>query len=431
MQAVSIFKLKKAIIVWMTISLSIFIFQSRCFSLTQTNSISLAEAEHLAISIAPELRQLQANADALQEQAIADGQLSDPQLVLGAINVPTNSFSFSQDEMTMVQVGLQQSFPAGHSLAMKSRKTKSLAKVQQQRIQEQAGMLLRNVRETWLDLYYWNQAAMIIHENRSLYSRLLKATESQYSSGKGTESDVLQLQVELSRLNDQSAQVEQKIDILKAQLGRWIGDREAKRALFNTLPHWPNPIALNVLQARLLQHPLLRADIANIQAACDEVAFAKEQYKPAWMLDVDYGFRQGNMPDGSKRSNMVTAQVTVDLPVFPSQRQNRRLRASANQLESTKLDRDIHYKDLLKELTAQYAIWESFTKRENLYRQQLTPEAIQNSKAALLAYQNATSDLTTVLRAYSNQLTIRLEQIQIQVERAKARAALLYLEGDI
>lgn len=391
--------------------------------------LNLTEAEHLAISSAPELKQLQANADSLEEQAIADRQLSDPQVVVGAINVPTNSFSFSQDEMTMVQVGLQQSFPAGHSLAMKSKKTKYLAKAERQKIQEQAVMLLRNLRETWLDLYYWNQAKIIIRENLLLYGRLVKATESQYSSGKGTESDVLQLQVELSRLNDQNVQVEQRIDILKAQLGRWIGSESANRPLSNMLPHWQSPPSMNVLQTRLIQHPLLKVDTANIEAARNEVAYAKEQYKPAWMLDVDYGFRQGTMSDGSPRSNMVTAQVTVDLPIFPSERQNRRLRASCHQLEATELDRDVHYKDLLKELRVQYAIWESFTKRENLYRQQLMPEAKENSKAALLAYQNATSDLTTVLRAYSNQLTIRLEQIQIHVERAKARAALLYLEG--
>lgn len=391
--------------------------------------LNLAEAEHLAICFSPELKQLQANAASLQQQAIADGQLSDPQLIVGAVNVPTNSFSFSQDDMTMVQVGLQQAFPAGHSLAMKSRKTKALSQAQWRKIQEQAAVLLRSVREAWLDLYYWKQAALILHENRSLYQSLLKATESQYSVGKSNQSDVLQLQVELTRLNDQSIQIEQRIDILRAQLGRWIGADEANRPLSNSLPQWPNPPSVKALQARLLQHPLLKIDAANIAAARYEVAYAREQFKPGWMLDVEYGFRQGHMTDGSTRSNMITAQVTMDLPIFPSNRQNKKLCASTLQLETTQLDQDVHYRDLLKELTAQYAIWQSLSKRERLYRQHLALEAKQNSKAALLAYQSATTDLTTVFRAYSNELTIRLEHSQIQVERAKARAALLYLEG--
>jgi outer membrane protein TolC len=151
----------------------------------------------------------------------------------------------------------------------------------------------------------------------------------------------LQLQVELTRLNDQSVQIEQRMDILHAQLGRWIGENEANRSLPHSLPHWPNPPSVNVLRARLLQHPLLKVDAANIEAARDEVAYAKEQYKPGWMLDVQYGLRQGHMTDGAKRSDMVTAQVTIDLPIFPGNRQNKKLCASVSQLEATRLDRDI------------------------------------------------------------------------------------------
>lgn len=392
-------------------------------------TLSLSESEHLAIMNSPELRQIEVNVRALEQEAVAKGQFSDPQLIVGAANVPTNSFSFTQDDMTMINVGLQQSFPRGSSLAIKSKQTRSLAKAQRRKLQEQAALLLRNVRETWLDLYYWIEARKVIHENRSLYQRLLKASESQYSAGKGNQSDVLQVQVELSRLNDQSAQIEQRIDILRAQLGRWIGMNEANRPLSNTLPPWQNPPPLELLERCLQQHPLIKVDAANIEAARGEVAYAKEQYKPGWMLDVGYSVRQGRMSDGQSRSNFVGAQVTVDLPIFPGNRQSRQLQASAYQLESAQLEQDIHYKDLSKELNSQYAIWRSLSRRDNLYRGQLIPESKQNSKAALLAFQNATSDLTTVLRAYSNEITIRLERLQIQIERAKTRAALLYLEG--
>lgn len=417
-------RLKLTALPWLLLS-----FYVNSHAYAYSTSLSLSEAEYIALSSAPELKQLQANADSLDQKAVADGQWSDPQFIVGAANVPTPSYSFTQDDMTMMQLGLQQTFAPGHSLAMKSKQTKSLANAQQQKIQEQAAMLLRNVRETWLDLYYWKQAAIIIHKNRSLYQKLLKASESQYSAGKINQSDVLQIQVEFTRLKDQSVQIQEHIDILQAQLGRWIGSSAANRPLMNTLPHWPNPPPLNTLQVRLLQHPQLKVDMANIEAASHGVAYAREQYKPGWMLDLGYSVRKGRMQDGQSRSNFVGAQVTVDLPLFTGNRQDRELSASASQLNATKYDRDIHYKDLLKELNTQYAIWNSLTKRENLYRHHLTLESRQNSKSALLAYQDATTDLNTVLRAYSNALIIHLEQIQIQVERVKARAALLYLQG--
>lgn len=423
-------KIEKCIIL---ISLALFFlfFQSNTYAFSYEAPLTLAEAERLAILTAPELKQLQATADSLKEQAVADGQLSDPQLIVGAANVPTNSFSFTQDDMTMLQIGLQQTFAPGHSLAMKSKKTRALAKAEEQKLREQMAMLLRNVREAWLDLYYWKQAASIIHENQSLFKRLLQVKQSEYSAGRDTQSTLLQLRVELSRLNDQSVQIDQRIDVLRAQLGRWIGSNEANRPLFERLPHWTNPPELTILRSRLIKHPLLKIDTEKIEAARNEVAFATEQYKPGWTVDVGYGVRQGTYMDGSgkSRSNFVGAQLTIDLPFFTSNRQTKRLEASQHQLVATELDRDVHYKDLLKELSIQYAIWKSLNKRASMYRQHLYPEAKQNSKAALLAYKNTTIDLSTVLRAYSNELTIRLEQTQIQVDRAKTRAALLYLQG--
>ncbi|STY78841.1 Outer membrane efflux protein [Legionella wadsworthii] len=401
-----------------------------CFySFAQAKPLSIGEAEHLALNLSPEIQQLKAKAGGLHQQSIAEGQLSDPQLTAGVINVPTNSFSFTQDEMTMLAIGVQQQFPRGHSLAIKSKQTKALATAEHRKVREQISLLLRNVRETWLDLYYWNEALAIIHDNQKIYRRLLKVSESQYGVGKTNQSDVLQVQVELSRLSNQELQIEQRIDVLRAQLGRFIGQQEAQRNLSENLPFWLKPPSRLILQQRLTKHPLIQIDSATIEAARQEVALAKEQYKPGWLLGASYGFRQGQMPNGMPRSDMLTAQVTVDLPLFPGKRQDKQFQASVYRLQASHLDRAIHYRDLLKELQGQYAIWEKLSQRERIYQQQILPEAKQNAKASLLAYQNATVEMNTVLRAYSNELDIRQEQLQVLIEKMKARVALLYLEG--
>jgi hypothetical protein len=144
----------------------------------QSMPLTLPEAERMAIANAPELQRLQATEESLSQQSVAEGQLSDPKLMAGAINVPTNTFSFNQDDMTMIAVGLEQSFPHGHSLAIKSRQTQALANAEKRKAQEQIVMLLQNVRKTWLDLYYWTHAARIIHSNQNLLANLLKVTKT-------------------------------------------------------------------------------------------------------------------------------------------------------------------------------------------------------------------------------------------------------------
>lgn len=395
----------------------------------QNRPLTLTEAEHLAIDQSPELQRLNANSQALRQQSIADGQLPDPQLAAGTINVPTDTFSFTQDEMTMVQVGLQQQFARGKSLKMKSQQTRTLAKTELIKIKEQKLTLIRTVREVWLELYYWTQSLHTLKTNELLYKELLQVTQSQYSTGKINQTDVVQVQLELSRLKNQIIQNKQQIAILKAQLGRWIGMHNAHRPLALSMPRWPALPSMAKLKDRLMKHPVLQADAANVEASSFEVAYAKEQYKPGWLLGVGYGLRQGRMPDGMPRSDMLTAQVTMDLPFFTANRQDRQLNASLNRLNATQMDRHIHYRDLLQSLNIQYTTWRHLVEREHLYNQQLIPEGKQNAKAALLAYQNTTTELTTVLRAYNSELTIQLEHIQLQVERLKAHSTLLYLEG--
>jgi outer membrane protein TolC len=415
-------------ICWVTPAV-FYLFSLNIFAATQATPLSLYEAGQLAIQLAPELKRLNANAEALDQRSIADGQLPDPKLMVGAANVPTNTFNFKQQDMTMIMGGLEQRFPPGHSLAIKSRQTKAQAGTYREQLQEQELAILRTVRETWLELYYLQHAALVIHSNRQLFVYLLKVATSQYAAAKATQSDVLQVQLELSHLDDQQVQIEQQIQQVRAKLGRWIGQEQATRPLAVELPDLPSLPPLDVLQAKILGHPLLKADLSSINANREKVAFAKEQFKPGVMLDVSYGVRQGRMENGMPRSNMVTAQATIDLPIFSSQRQTPRLRENILHLEAAYLDRDAHYRDLMETLISAYATWKQLSLREALFTKKLMPEAKQNAKAALLTYQNATSDMVTVLRAYTGQLDIKLEKLRIQIERLKIRVALLYLEG--
>lgn len=340
-----------------------------------------------------------------------------------------SAFSFTQDDMTMEQIGIQQTFARGHSLSMKSKQTQSLAVSEQRKAQEQAITLIKNVRETWLDLYYWTEALRILHVNQSLYQKLLDVIESQYKTGRKNQSDMLQVQLEVYKLNDQAIQIQQQINVLRAQLSRWIGIKQLHRPLLLVLPHWPRPPTLYKLEKYLQKHPLLKIDAAGIRAAQYEVGYAREQYKPGWIFNLGYAKRQGDFIYGTPRPDFVGAQVTMDLPVFTANRQDRQLKAGYHRLLASKLDQQIHYRDLLQVLTTQYAIWNGLSDRVQLYKKQLIPEAKQNTKATLMAYQNATTELTTVLRAYSNEINIQLEEKRIGVERAKSRVILFYLEG--
>jgi outer membrane protein TolC len=58
-------------------------------------------------------------------------------------------------------------------------------------------------------------------------------------------------------------------------------------------------------------------------------------------------------------------------------------------------------------------------------------EAGANAQASLKAYQSGVTEFTTLMRARITDLDVRLDELRIRVDRAKAHARLLYLAGGV
>ena len=76
------------------------------------------------------------------------------------------------------------------------------------------------------------------------------------------------------------------------------------------------------------------------------------------------------------------------------------------------------------------ANWLRLGERADLYSNQLLGEASSNAQASLNAYQSGVTEFTSLMRARITDLDVRLEELRVRVDRAKAQASLLYLAGE-
>ncbi len=395
------------------------------------NALSLQEAERLALEKDPGIARFMAQADALSEQAVADGQLPDPKLRFGFLNFPTDSFSRTQEPMTQLQVGVQQAFPRGKSLSVKTRRTEAMSEAQRDRAREQGRLALRELRQSWLEHFYWVEAERVVQSNKGFFAQLVEVTQYQYAVGKQNQQDVIRAQLELSMLDDRLEKIRSQQDKSRAELSKWVGAMVANRPLSRVFPKLASPPDQAVIEADLLKHPLVQVDKAQVKANQENVALAREAYKPGWSLGVFYGFRDGQNPNGDSRPDFFTAMVTVDVPIFHDKRQDRQLAASQYQVQAAMLARDERLRDLKQVLDAKYAEWIRLGERYELYQQTLLLQARNNAQAALLAYQNDTGDFASLMRARITELDTQLKALRIRVDRGKVQARLLYLGGEL
>ncbi|MFQ6004380.1 MAG: TolC family protein [Woeseia sp.] len=394
----------------------------------QNIPLTLAEAEDLALDNEPGQAALLARADALEEQSIAAGQLPDPKLRVAMANFPLESGSFTTEGMTQAQLGIRQAFPPGKTRSVSTRQFQSLAMAMTKSADGRSRDVLTAVRQAWLETYYWHRAYEITTESRPFFSDLATVSRSLYAVGHKDQQDVLRAELELSRLDDRIIDINKQLAGARAVLSEWVGGR-ASRPLAQNLPNWEQLPALQALQAELLTHPALKSADARIDARQAGVDLAKERFKPGWVLDLGYAYRDGFLPNGDPRSDFVSLAVTVDLPLFRKNRQDRRLAAALSERLAANESREELMRRLSSRLEAEYARWQDLTRRMELYERLILTQAEDQAKAALAAYQSDAGDFADVMRGYIDELNARLKHIRLQVERAQSFAVLANLGG--
>jgi outer membrane protein TolC len=157
---------------------------------------------------------------------------------------------------------------------------------------------------------------------------------------------------------------------------------------------------------------------------------AKQDYKPGIGAFVEYRKRFGENPDGSDRSDMMAAMVTMDIPLFTENRQDKRVAAREQSTNAARYSRDDALRILRRRLEKDRAIYRRLGERELIYKNKLVSSASSNAQASLNAYQSGVTEFTTLMRAGITELDVRLENLRIKVDRLRTQARLLYITGD-
>jgi outer membrane protein TolC len=388
--------------------------------------LTLAEAEDLVRDGEPGQLALLAQAEAMQERAIAAGSLPDPVLRVGLANYPISGGSFSTEGMTQAQLGLRQSFPRAR--AQGTEKMRAQAEVFNQGAGARSRDVLAAVRIAWLDAFYAQRAWELMSESRPFFADLVTITRSMYAVGRKSQYDVLRAELELSRLDDRLLKTNLAKSEAQAELSRWLG-QDAYRPVAMKLPGWGKLLPLEDLRAGLAMHPSIAAAKAGVAAQQAAVSIAEEQKKPGWALDVGYGYRDGFLPDGTPRSDFVSLSVSVDLPFFGKNRQDRRLTAALGDRSAARQSQVEVTARLRSALDAEFARWNDLSQRLTLYETQILEQSKGQVQAALLAYQSDNGDFSDVMRGYIDDLNARLEHIRLQVQRSQSYAKLANLGG--
>ena len=397
------------------------------FSVHAEQRLTIERAVNEALKRDALINIYQSRSSAYHEQSISEDTLPDPKIKLGFLNYPTDTFANNQEPMTQIKLGVQQMFPRGNSLEIKSQRAMNMSLAENAKTENQRRKVRREVRKTWLELYYWLKAEKVVNENSNLFGELVSVTKQQYAAGRQKQQDVIRSELELGVLDDRKLKIKTSIETTRAKLMKYLGNGLSVNKLSKNLPRF-NVIKNN--DSWLENHPMISMEQAMVKTNEKNVELAKQSYKPSWMLDLSYGKRE-NSANGIKRADFASAMVVFDLPLFTADKQDKKVAASKHWLNSALNSREERKRNLNQMWQVNLSKEKRLAQRIEKYKNLLVPKASENTKAAMFSYQSGRGAFTALMRAQIIELETQLRALRLDVEHKKAQAQLLYFVGEV
>ncbi|MEJ2765106.1 TolC family protein [Photobacterium sp. MCCC 1A19761] len=392
----------------------------------------------LALSHDAGRKQFDAQTNALRQTAVASATEMDPKLKLGFGGLPVDSFRFDEDPMTNISVGLMQQFERGETLSLKRKQTHQKADGVQWQTALREREVVNQVTQLWLELGYQQTAAHILHENKRLMQEMERFIQTNYSLGKSEAQDLLQAQLQVSRLDEKLQANTQMQRRIQSQLSEWLGAawlaQEGAVKASNQLA-WPL-LAQKLQQvsgaehyALLSSHPSVQMADTAIAVNRTQVAIAEEAYAPQFGVEVMYAYRQANNMRGEPASDLLSAYLTLDIPLFTDNRQDRTRAAAQHQVGAAQSNKDLLLAQMNAKVNALLTDKSNLEQRLARYHNTLLVQAKARTRAVERGYQNNTAQFNDVIMAASDELALALEQARLTTDLNLVSSNLAFFLG--
>lgn len=383
-----------------------------------SHALTYVEARTLVEQSSPALQAQQAAlSGAMAAQGSADA-LPDPRLSVGIENLPISGadrFSLSRDFMTMQRIGLMQEVPnlakrdartqGAHARADRERAVLTMARLQ----------LLQALDRAWLSAQFALRREAALAEITQENQRLQASLPGRVAAGTAQAADLLMARQEALALADRRDDLARDELKARAALRRLVGPRADEPLIGDASVPAPEPAQL---RAQLSQNADLAVYPAMLGMAQAELREAQAESRGDWSWEVAYSRR------GAQWGDMVSLQLSFDLPWQKDRRQLPAIKAKQREAERIEAERE----DLLRrraqeqdEQVAELGALDRQLERLNGAGLRLARERVE---LAMAGYQSGKADLGAVLSVRRELLEARLRVLELEAQRADLRARL-------
>ena len=384
-----------------------------------------------AVRVSPNLKMLEAKREVSQSKIAQVSNLPDPMLTLGLMNLPTNSFSFTQEPMTGKVVGLSQAVPFPGKLNEAEKVHAKDVDINQQEIDDAVNEIKNDVRKTYYDLRFVREAIKITRESKNNLEQIAEVVRTKYAVSKASQQNLIQIEVELTKIKDKIEELQGSEKSNLAVLNSYLLRDSFTPIGTDSIPSLTNQdIDVAKLESLAKQNrPFLKGIELAKEKSVLKKNLAEYEFYPNFNFTIQYSQRDKIAATNTPLHDFLSFVVGINLPLNYGGKKT----AAVEEAQLTQKMFGDQYNAALQVLDKNFGMSVSklneLKEREKLIREGLLPQAEQSLKAALVNYQVGDIDFINVLDAQNKLYDIETNLYKIRTMYFKELSQLEFLTG--
>lgn len=384
---------------------------SQLIAEAKANNPQISAAEHEALAA----RQM-----APQVTTLPDPKLTYQQFSVGS---PKPFAGYTNSDFAYVGIGASQELPYPGKLRLRGQVADRDADAKQAEVSVIGIGIVDAVKTDYLQLVYLQQTLGILRQNEAVLDQLIQDATAHYEVGQGMQQDVLETQVNRTRIVREITMRHQQMGQVEAHLkGLLNRDQQSPDIVTEDMTETPIKLTADELLALVKKNnPEIQVDTKAIQRQDAQVASAKRDGKP----DFDIGYMYQNTDRKYRDYYMFTFDVR-----FPrKKRVSAEIAEAQERLIASHQTLQAHLAQQLSQVQQLYVQASSDEEQLKEYREGLVPQADAAYRAALSSYASNREQFIHVLSYFTDVLNLKLEYSQTLLDHETALAHLESLTG--
>ncbi|WP_455244092.1 TolC family protein [Petrachloros mirabilis] len=341
--------------------------------------------------------------------------LPDPKLQFGYQRMPM------ADPLQGAMYGVGQEIPFPGKLSLKGEVAQRKAdRIEQEYLATRLRLIAR-LKQQYFDLHYVHKAIEVVERNKILLTQFEKTANSRYAVGQAAQQDVFRAQVELSRVLDRLAVLDQQKESLHAAINRLLLRPPANP--FGT----PEEIQVTMLTVSLPElsrradefSPVLQASAKEVERGEQAVALAKREYYPDFDVSA-LGLRNDRIND-----NGYQVMLGISIPLYHTSKQREGVRQAQAELSGARDSLVNSRQDVLFRVKDDFVQAQRAERLVTILRDAIIPQATMALQASQAGYGVGKVDFLTLLNSL---LTLQESELELHGEMVAHEKAMARLE---